>query len=71
MIYTRFECSLIIFTRFECSFVVFTRFECSFSVLFRRAFSFKALGLLEEAADDFEGAKEFDPEDARLVINYR
>mmetsp|Transcript_42841 Transcript_42841/g.126936 ORF Transcript_42841/g.126936 Transcript_42841/m.126936 type:complete len:698 (-) Transcript_42841:3-2096(-) len=39
--------------------------------LFRRAFSFKAQGLYEEAAEDFEAAKEFAPDDPRLVINYR
>jgi len=39
--------------------------------MFRRGFSFKAKGLYEEAAEDFEAAKEFAPDDARLVINYR
>merc|ERR1711972_273391 len=39
--------------------------------LFRRAFAFKALGLYHEAAEDFEAAKEFAPDDPRLVINYR
>ena len=39
--------------------------------LFRRAFSFKALKCYEEAAEDFEAAREFEPEDPRLVINYR
>jgi tetratricopeptide (TPR) repeat protein len=39
--------------------------------LFRRAFAFKALGLYHEAAEDFEAAKEFAPNDPRLVINYR
>lgn len=39
--------------------------------LFRRAFSFKALQLYSEAAEDFEAAKEFEPEDPRLNINYR
>lgn len=39
--------------------------------MFRRAFSFKAEGLYEAAAEDFEAAKEFAPDDPRLVINYR
>mmetsp|Transcript_60465 Transcript_60465/g.141611 ORF Transcript_60465/g.141611 Transcript_60465/m.141611 type:complete len:681 (-) Transcript_60465:178-2220(-) len=39
--------------------------------MFRRAFSFKAESMYEEAAEDFEAAKEFAPDDPRLVINYR
>lgn len=39
--------------------------------MFRRAFSFKALKMYEEAAEDFEAAKEFEPDDPRLVINFR
>lgn len=39
--------------------------------MFRRAFSFKACGQFEEAAEDFEAAKEFAPEDRRMVVNYR
>ncbi|CEL99774.1 unnamed protein product [Vitrella brassicaformis CCMP3155] len=39
--------------------------------LFRRAFSYKALKAYEEAADDFESAKEYEPSDPRLVVNYR
>lgn len=39
--------------------------------LFRRGFSYKALGLLAEAADDLEAAKERDPRDPRLSICYR
>merc|ERR1711998_245529 len=39
--------------------------------MFRRAFSFKARGKYEEAAEDFEAAKEFAPDDPRMVINYR
>eukprot|EP00434_Breviolum_minutum_P018445 symbB.v1.2.016273.t1/scaffold1235.1/size130242/4 len=54
--------------------------------MFRRAFSFKAScelllllsvpfsraeGMYDSAAEDFEAAKEFAPDDPRLVINYR
>lgn len=39
--------------------------------MFRRAFSFKACGKFEEAAEDFEAAKEFAPDDPRLVVCYR
>lgn len=39
--------------------------------LFRRAFSFKALGKFEEAAEDFENARSIDPENPALVVNYK
>ena len=38
---------------------------------FRRAFSNKALKKYQEAADDFEKAKELDPLNHKLVINYK
>lgn len=38
---------------------------------FRRAFSYKAMGLYSEAAEDFEAAKEFAPDDPRMIVNYR
>jgi len=38
---------------------------------FRRGFSFKALRFYEEAAEDFEAAKECEPQDTRFVVNYR
>ncbi len=38
---------------------------------FRRGFSFKALRFYEEAAEDFEAAKECEPNDTRYVVNYR
>ena len=38
---------------------------------FRRAFAHKALGQYEDAADDFEKARELDPENPALAINYR
>ena len=38
---------------------------------FRRGFSNKALKKYAEAAEDFEKAKELDPLNPRLVINYK
>ena len=38
---------------------------------FRRAFSQKALKRYPEAADDFEKAKELDPLNPKLVVNYK
>ena len=38
---------------------------------FRRAFSYKALGDFKHAAEDFEKAKELDPLNHKLVINYK
>ena len=38
---------------------------------FRRAFSLKALKKYAEAADDFESAKNLDPLNPKLVINYK
>ena len=38
---------------------------------FRRAFSLKALKRYSEAADDFERAKELDPMNPKLVVNYK
>ena len=38
---------------------------------FRRAFSQKALKRFSEAADDFEKAKELDPLNPKLVVNYK
>ena len=38
---------------------------------FRRAFSLKALKRWSEAADDFEKAKELDPMNPKLVVNYK
>ena len=37
---------------------------------FRRGFSYKALKKYTEAAEDFEAAKEFEPDDPRLVLDY-
>lgn len=37
---------------------------------FRRAFSYKALGKFDLAAEDFEKAKIIDPLDPSLVVNY-
>ena len=38
---------------------------------FRRAFSHKALKNYKQAADDFERAKELDPLNPKLVVNYK
>lgn len=38
---------------------------------FRRAFSHKMLGQYEAAAEDFESAKNLDPDNPKLVINYK
>lgn len=38
---------------------------------FRRAFSLKTLKRYAEAADDFEAAKQLDPMDAKMVVNYK
>ena len=38
---------------------------------FRRAFSHKALKNFKQAADDFEKAKELDPMNPKLVVNYK
>lgn len=38
---------------------------------FRRAFVFKSLGDFEKAAKDFEHAKQLDPGNPDLVVNYR
>ena len=38
---------------------------------FRRAFSYKALKNYSQAADDFEKAKELDPENPKMVVNYK
>ena len=38
---------------------------------FRRAFSLKALKRFAEAADDFEQAKNLDPMNPSLVVNYK
>ena len=38
---------------------------------FRRAFSHKALKNYKQAADDFEKAKELDPLNPKLVVNYK
>ena len=38
---------------------------------FRRAFSQKALKFYDEAAEDFEMAKELDPLNHKLVVNYK
>ena len=38
---------------------------------FRRAFSNKALGNFSEAVDDFEKAKNLDPMNPSLVVNYK
>ncbi|EER06235.1 tetratricopeptide repeat protein, tpr, putative [Perkinsus marinus ATCC 50983] len=39
--------------------------------LFRRAFSFKALKMFDEAAEDFEAARELEPDDIRFVVDYK
>jgi len=38
---------------------------------FRRAFSLKALKDFSKAADDFEKAKELDPMNAHMLVNYK
>ncbi len=38
---------------------------------FRRAFAHKALGHFEEAAEDFERARNLQPENPSLVVNYK
>lgn len=38
---------------------------------FRRAFSLKALKRYAEAADDFEKAKDLDPLNPKMVVNYK
>ena len=38
---------------------------------FRRAFSLKALKRYSEAAEDFEKAKELDPLNPKMVVNYK
>jgi len=38
---------------------------------FRRAFAYKALKQFKEAADDFERAKDLDPLNEKLVVNYK
>ncbi len=38
---------------------------------FRRGFAHKALGRLVEAAADIEAAKLLEPENARLMVNYK
>ena len=37
---------------------------------FRRAFSYKSLGKFDESAKDFEDARQLQPHNPRLVINY-
>jgi tetratricopeptide (TPR) repeat protein len=37
---------------------------------FRRAFSYKSLGQFDESAKDFEDARQLQPQNPRLVINY-
>lgn len=38
---------------------------------FRRAFVYKALGKFDEAAEDFEKARNLQPENPNLVVNYK
>jgi len=38
--------------------------------IFRRGFAWKAAGDLDKAADDFENAKQLDPDNPNLVLNY-
>lgn len=38
---------------------------------FRRAFSLKSLKRFAEAANDFESAKDLDPLNPKLVVNYK
>lgn len=38
---------------------------------FRRGFAFKALKRFKEATDDFEMAKDLDPLNQKLVVNYK
>lgn len=38
---------------------------------FRRAFSLKSLKRYDEAVNDFERAKDLDPLDAKMVVNYK
>lgn len=38
---------------------------------FRRAFSYKSLKMYSQAADDFEKAKELDPLNPKMVVNYK
>lgn len=38
---------------------------------FRRAFSLKSLKKFAEAAEDFEQAKELDPLNPKMVVNYK
>ena len=38
---------------------------------FRRAFSLKSLKKYAEAADDFEKAKDLDPLNPKMVVNYK
>lgn len=38
---------------------------------FRRAFSYKDLKMYSNAADDFEKAKELDPLNPKMVVNYK
>ena len=39
--------------------------------VFRRAFTYKALKKFALAADDFESAKNLDPINQKLVVNYK
>ena len=38
--------------------------------MFRRGFAWKSVGDLDKAADDFENAKQLDPDNPNLVLNY-
>lgn len=38
---------------------------------FRRAFSLKSLKKYDQAVDDFEKAKELDPLEPKMVVNYK
>ena len=69
----RAKCSQVVGNHAE-SIIDFTRVlemqPTNARALFRRGFSYKALKKYTEAAEDFEAAKEIEPDDPRLVLDY-
>ena len=51
--------------------VVITKNPRNAHAFFRRAFSLKALKNYSEAAEDFETAKNLDPMNPKLIVNYK
>jgi len=51
--------------------VVITRQSMNARAYFRRAFAHKALKCYDDAAADFEKAKELEPNNPALIVNYK